>query len=196
MDCPQTARMPACAVALATSSSIEVHVVEGRHAAADEFGAGDGGAQPDELARGELPLDGPHITLKPDVEAQVVGDAAQQGHGDVRVRVDQPGHQNFALAVDGFPPSGVFVFDLVLRSHREDAVTSDGKRAGQVLREILIHGEDVGVEKEGICLLGHLFSGNLCVGATIAGRPYIVLRHKIQKYLEGFQILPRNRYLV
>jgi len=35
------------------------------------------------------------------IQAQVVGQSAQQGHGHVRVGVDQAGHQHFSAAVDG-----------------------------------------------------------------------------------------------
>ena len=53
-----------------------------------------------ELGRDELALDRHHVAHQPDVQAQVVGQAAQQRHRRVGVRVDQAGHQHLAAAVD------------------------------------------------------------------------------------------------
>ena len=54
----------------------------------------------DEVGADELALDRHHVAHQPDVEAQIVGEAAQQRHRHVRVRVDQARHDDAAAAVD------------------------------------------------------------------------------------------------
>ena len=93
-------RMPASAVAWATLILEVVHVGEAGDAGADHLGAGQLGAQAHEIRRDELALHRHHVAQQPHVQAQVVGQAAQQGHGRVGVGVDQPGHQHPAAAVD------------------------------------------------------------------------------------------------
>ena len=77
-----------------------VHVGEAGHAGPDHLGAAEPRAEPDEVGTDERPLDRHHVAHQPDVEPQVVGEAAQQRHRHVRVRVDQARHDDAAAAVD------------------------------------------------------------------------------------------------
>ncbi len=44
----------------------------------------------------------PDVFLQPAHERQVVGKAAHQRHGGVRMRVDEAGNQDLSLKIDGF----------------------------------------------------------------------------------------------
>jgi len=72
----------------------EIHVVEAGDAAAQHLGAGERGAVAHELRRHVLHLGGPDVLLQPALERQVVGQAAHQRHGGVRMRVDQARDEN------------------------------------------------------------------------------------------------------
>src|SRR5579884_1983749 len=48
----------------------------------------------DELRRDVLLLRRKYVVLQPVLQRAVVGDAAQQGHRCVRMRVDEPGHED------------------------------------------------------------------------------------------------------
>jgi hypothetical protein len=72
----------------------EVHVVEAGDAAAQHLGAGEQRAVADEGGRDMLRLGGPDGFLQPAHQRQIVGDAAHQRHGGMRVQVDQAGDQH------------------------------------------------------------------------------------------------------
>ena len=57
-----------------------VHVGEAGHAGPDHLGAAEPRAEPDEVGADERPLDRHHVAHQPDVEPQIVGEAAQQRH--------------------------------------------------------------------------------------------------------------------
>ena len=81
---------------------VEVHIVEGGHAAADLFGTGNESTKTHELGRNELTFHRQHIAHQPHVKTQVISETADEGHGHVGVGVDQTGHENFPAAVDYF----------------------------------------------------------------------------------------------
>ena len=76
-----------------------IHISKTGCAAADHLGAGQFGAQAHEIRRNKFTFNRHHVALQPDVQAQIVRQAAQQRHGDVRVRVDQAWHQQPAAAI-------------------------------------------------------------------------------------------------
>ena len=124
-----------------------IHVAKGRHPAADELRTGQRRPQPDELRRDELTLHWHHIAHQPHVQAQVIGQTAQQRHRDMRMRVDQPGHQDLAAAIDGLI-GGVFLLDLIGWADRQDTIALDGHSAGSILVEFFVHRQDEGVGEE------------------------------------------------
>jgi len=77
-----------------------VHVGKASNPAEQHFGAGELRSQEAELGVHELALDGQDVAVQPHVETQVVGQAAQQCHGQMRVGVHQPRHDNVPRAID------------------------------------------------------------------------------------------------
>jgi hypothetical protein len=129
------------------------HVGERRDAGADHLGAGDARAQLDELRCDELALDG-HQVAQPDVEAQVVVQAAHEGHGDVGVGVNQAGHDDRIGAVDRL--GGVVGgSDLVGRANGDDGVAADGHRAVFEHVVLLIHRDDGSAAQQDVYGFGH-----------------------------------------
>ncbi len=126
-----------------------VHVGEAGHAAADHLGAGQQRSQPAKIRRDELTLDRHHEPEQPDVEAQVVGQTAQQRHRDVGMRVDQPRDQRLAAAVEGvgrIERGG----DVGLGSDADDRIASDGDGAAADNAVLGVHGDDGGVLEDGV----------------------------------------------
>ena len=121
-----------------------VHVGEARSARADHLGAREPGAERDELRRHELALDRHHVAHQPDVEPQIVREAAQERHRRVRVGVDQARHHDAAAAVDGL---GGLVARLD-RAHLDNRARRDRHGARIPHREVLVHGDDVGVGQQ------------------------------------------------
>ena len=78
----------------------------------------------DEIGADELALDRHHVAHQPDVEPQVVGEAAQQRHRRVRVGVDEARHDHAPAAVDRL---GRFVLvpDLADGENRACAIATD-----------------------------------------------------------------------
>ena len=103
-------------------------------------------AEPDELGADELALDRHHVAHQPDVEPQVVGESAQQRHRHVRVRVDEPRHDDAAAAVDRL---GRLVGRGV-RSDGDDRVAGNRHAARVVHRELLVHRQNAGVGQEDV----------------------------------------------
>ena len=80
----------------------EIHVVEAGDPAAQHLGAGEERAVAHELARHMLCFGRPDVFVQPAHERQVVGKAAHQRHGGVRMGVDEAGNQDLARKIDGF----------------------------------------------------------------------------------------------
>ena len=124
-----------------------VHVGETGDAGADHLGAGQLGAQVHEFGGNELALHRHHIAEQPHVQAQVVSQAAQQGHRRVAVRVDQPRHQHLAAAVDDLGCRELAA-QLRFGPDRGDVIALHRDRAGFVLGQRRVHGQDDGVGEE------------------------------------------------
>ncbi len=77
-----------------------VHVGKAAHARADHLGAGQARAQAAKVVVHELAFHRHHIAIEPHVEAQVVGQAAQQVHGYVGMGVYQAGDDGCAAAIN------------------------------------------------------------------------------------------------
>ena len=71
----------------------KIHVVEAGDAAAQHLGAGKQGAVIHKGVGYQPVFCRPDVILQPCHQRQVVGDAAQQGHGGMRVQIHQPGDQ-------------------------------------------------------------------------------------------------------
>jgi len=97
---PTTARIPTDRAARRRRLGIEVHVVEGRDAAAQHLAAGEHRAVVDERVGYQGGLDRPDPLVQPALERQVVGDAAQQAHRGVAMQIDQAGDQQVVGALD------------------------------------------------------------------------------------------------
>ena len=124
-----------------------VHVGKAGRAGADHLGAGQLGAQMHEFGGNELALHRHHVAEQPHVQAQVVGQAAQQGHRRVAVRVDQPRHQHLAAAVDDLGRRELRP-QLGFGPDRGDVIALHRDRAGFVLGQRRVHGQDDGVGEE------------------------------------------------
>ena len=111
-------------------------------------------AERDEIGPDERPLDRHHVAHQPDVEAEIVGEPAQQRHRRVRVRVHEAGHDDAPAAVDrlGRVVLGAEVAD------RENRAAGDGDRSGRVHRELLVHRQDVRVGEQQVAGNGHMKS--------------------------------------
>ena len=72
----------------------EVHVVAAGDPAAQHFGRGEAGAVVDEIRRHESAFARPDVLLEPDLQRNVVGDAAKEAHRGVGVRVDEARQQH------------------------------------------------------------------------------------------------------
>ena len=72
----------------------EVHVGEAADAALELLGDGQFGAVADERFVDPLGLGGPDVVLQPVHQRQIVGQAAEQGHGGMAVGVDQAGGEH------------------------------------------------------------------------------------------------------
>ena len=121
-----------------------VHVGKGRDARADEFRGGDLSAEVNEFRRDEFAFHRHDVAQQPDIQPQVVGEAAQQCHGHVGVGVDQAGGKHLAAAVVGFG-RGVSRGDFGFRADGHDGVAAHGHRAGFVNVEVGIHRQHDGV---------------------------------------------------
>src|SRR5262249_61971696 len=79
---------------------VEVHVADGGDTGPRQLGDAEPAAPAHGLRLDETALSRPHVTLEPDVQRQVVGEATKQGHRDVGVAVDEPGDHQVARGVD------------------------------------------------------------------------------------------------
>ncbi len=115
-----------------------VHIHKGGRAGADHLGGGDLRPQPAEVRIDEVALDGHHIAHQPDIQAQIVGQRAEQRHRCVAVGVDQPRHQDGVAGVHALG-GGVLLQDLGLRANRRNILALDGHRARRVNRIGVVH---------------------------------------------------------
>ena len=83
--------MPVISNARADGLGMEVHVAAARDAAAQHFGDAEHRAVEHEVGRDEAAFARPDVLLEPGLERHVVGDAAQQRHRRVAVRVHEAG---------------------------------------------------------------------------------------------------------
>ena len=118
-----------------------VHVGEGGDAGPDHLGAGELGAERDEVGAHEFALDRHHVAHQPDVEAQIVGEPAQERHRRVRVRVDEPRHHDASAAVDRLGGR----VRIGVGADRCDGITRNGDGAAAMDREAFVHRQDDGV---------------------------------------------------
>jgi hypothetical protein len=72
----------------------EVHVVGARDAAAQHFGRAEQRAVVDKVRRHETAFARPDLDFQPGLQRHIVGDAAQQRHRRVSVRVDETRDQH------------------------------------------------------------------------------------------------------
>ena len=63
------------------------------------------------------------------------------------VHVDQPGHQDFAAAINGLA-AGVIGNHVVLRSDGHDGIALNGDRSGGILVETLIDRENMSIGEQ------------------------------------------------
>ena len=131
---------------------VEIHVVEESRAGGAHLPDGQLVAAPDVL-RGELRLGGPDVLLEPFLQGQVVRRAAQQGHGRVRVRVEEAGEDGgplgFEREVGGGVLRGVQVRELAfpdedvgLSPFVLDMAEQDGLRHAELLLQYVVAVQD------------------------------------------------------
>ena len=102
-----------------------VHVGEGGCAAEQHFSAGEARSPADEVGRDVLGLGREDVFLEPVLQPEVVGDAAEQGHGGVGVGVDEAGSDQRIGAVQTLPGLKAAV-DFRSAAHGDDAVGAHG----------------------------------------------------------------------
>ena len=103
----------------------EVVLVGAGGAAAQHLGDGQRGAVGDEFRADQRRLDRPDVFLQPDLQRQIVGDAAQQRHRIVRMGVDQPGDQHGLRPRHGLGRREART-RLGRRQHRDDRAAAHG----------------------------------------------------------------------
>ena len=106
------------------SAGKEVHVVEAGDAPAQHFPRRQTRAVADEVGRDELALGGPDALVQPTHQRQVVGVPAQQGHGRVRMEIDQTRHEDLSGQVHVFT-RGIGSAGIGSRQERHDATVVD-----------------------------------------------------------------------
>ena len=118
-----------------------VHVGEAGDAGSDHLRAAELRTERDEVGVHELALDRHHVAHQPDVEAQIVGEPAQERHRRVRVRVDEPRHHDASAAVDRLGGR----VRIGVGADRCDGITRNGDGAAAMDREAFVHRQDDGV---------------------------------------------------
>ena len=119
----------------------EVHVGRGGDPREELLGRGQPGAEAYDLGGHEAPFRRPDVVLEPLLQRDVVGDAAQQGHGQVGVGVDQARHHQAAAGVDDLA-GRCEPEELLCGAHRDDEAVVDGDRSVLDGRRAGLHGED------------------------------------------------------
>ncbi len=105
-----------------------------------------------EIRRHVLGFRGEDKFVEPVLQLHVVGDAAEQRHGCVGVRVDQPRHQDVVRAVDMHARLKLFL-DVGALAHSHDALAANSHRAVVNQVAMRIHGNHVA---RGINRIGRL----------------------------------------
>src|SRR4029077_16821124 len=100
----------------------------GGFATAYHFGGPQARAPADEVFRDVLGFGRENIVLEPDVEGDVVLEAAQESHGNVSVAIDETGEHEMARCIDASRRC-VLGFDLGATAHLHDRVALYGNRA-------------------------------------------------------------------
>ena len=125
--------------ALAALVVEEVHVAEAHAAKARHLGYGEVGRRAGRRSR-DAPLEREHARVEPVLEGEVLGVAAQERHGGVRVGVVEGGHEELAASVValvvGVGVSGWFGPDI------GDAPVADAHVARGQVFEVLVEDAD------------------------------------------------------
>src|SRR5690606_23640395 len=121
---------------------VVIHVDEGRGAAADHFPAGQFGADAHEFRVHELHLCREDVVVEPGHQLEVVGNAAKERHGGVRVAVDEAGKYDAIVTGQPFRRL-VLAVDPVGGTDGDDHALVDGH--GTVPDDVhaLVHGDEV-----------------------------------------------------
>ena len=134
-----------------------VHIIEGGHAAEQHFGAGQARPHITEVRSHEFALDRHHVTQQPHIQAQIIRQTAQEGHGRVCVGIDQ--------ARDDQPIRAVhhgFCFHQLLdpfgRANGGDVRPSDGDGAVLVHIALAVHRHDGAANQQRIDFAHRAFS--------------------------------------
>jgi len=125
---------------------VVVHIREAGCAAADHLRAGQERAIVAEFRADKLAFNGHHISHEPDVEPQVIGQAAQKGHRHVRVGVDQARHDDLTATLDGLS-GGIGCRDSLPGTNGCDGIAFDGNCAIRKNIVALVHGDDSATEQ-------------------------------------------------
>ena len=129
-----------------------VHVREGGRAALQHLDRGEQGPPVDEVGGDERGLGGEDVVVEPGHEGEVVGEAAQQRHRGVAVRVDQAGDDEVAGGVDH---RGAVGAGRARAEQRGDAVAFDQDRAAFDDRSRVVHHHNrAAVDEEGAVRVG------------------------------------------
>ena len=84
-----------------SSGEMPVHVIKAGCSRLNHLQAGKL-RSPVDVLLGQFSFNRPYLLLKPLLELHVIAVAPEQGHGGVRMRINQPGHGGHPLAIDGF----------------------------------------------------------------------------------------------
>ena len=156
MTSPTRARRPDASTASATASSMRYMSQKAVVPVRKHLGAAQHGPQAHQVV-GELLFHGEDVFGEPVHERQVVGQPAQERHGDVGMGVDQSGHDHAAAQVQALG-GRVCGLDLGARAHGEDGAVVQGQ--GGVLDDgaFRVLGEQEIAGDEGLAGGGHTWA--------------------------------------
>jgi len=118
-----------------------VHVGKAGGPAAHHLGAGQRRTKEAELGVHKLMLHRQDVPVEPHVQAQVVGQTAQDAHRQVPVRVDEPRHDDLPAAIHDIVglPAGAHLGGW---ANRSDRVATNSHCAGIQNAPLAVHGDD------------------------------------------------------
>ena len=119
----------------------KVAVAAGRRSAQQHLGTGEPCAQPDRDRIDVAGFGRENVVVEPLLERQIIGQPAEQGHGQMGVQVDEAGHHDAAAGIDRLAGRWERLTRLGL-PHLPDPAVRDGHCAALVDVKGRIHGDD------------------------------------------------------
>ena len=119
-----------------------VHIDIGRRPAPDHLDQPQPGARSHEFACDVPGFGGEDIFRQPLLQVEIIGDAAEERHGDMGVGVDQSRQDGFSPCDDRAPCPVLPGFECRRISDFDDALPADGDKTIFIEMTIAVHGDD------------------------------------------------------